>query len=403
MSNEASLSQDGSPFASSWNEWSGVGVTDMDGPGRRLEFSLKELSGAMGDWGTLLPIAISFMAINEMHPSHFMVVFGVTNIVTGIVYRLPMPLQPMKAVAAAAIAGQWSADLISATALSMGIFWLLLGLSDGVQTLIQRVPHSVTRGIQLALGIVLGWSGVMMVVEHRWWLGLIVLALIVILNRRATRSPTAVIVVGLGLFLMLYEGTLLVPLSGMTFPHFAWPDPRLAWEGFIRGGLAQIPLTLANAVIACCALVREYFPQRHVPERRLMLNTGVMNIGASLVGGFPMCHGAGGLASHYYFGARTGGANVMEGALEVILGIFLGTALLSVFVSFPMAILGAMLIMVGIELGQFSKRLHRSEWPAAAVTVILGVAFNLGVGFLGGLVAHGLYNRFARMGSSGEN
>ncbi len=368
----------------------------------RMEYSLKELSGAMGDWGTLLPIAISFMVINEMHPTNFMVVFGATNIVTGLVYRVPMPLQPMKAIAAVAIAGQWSADLITATALSMGIFWMLLSFSGGISDYLSRVPNSVIRGIQVSLGITLGWSGITMIVDDRWWLGLLMLALILVLNRGGGRAPTAVIVVAVGLLIMLYEGDLAVALTGLTFPSFVLPELSLAWEGFVRGGLAQIPLTLANAVIACCALLQEYFPHKRVAERQLMLNMGVMNVVASLWGGFPMCHGAGGLASHYYFGARTGGANVLEGILEILLGVVLGTALLSIFAAFPMSVIGAMLVMVGVELGNFSRRLQPREWPAAAVTVALGVSVNLGVGFLGGLTAHGLHALIVR-NDDGEN
>lgn len=359
-----------------------------------FEFSVKELSGAMGDWGTLLPICIGFMAVNGMHPAQFMLVFGLTNIATGLVYRAPMPLQPMKAIAAVAIAGSWSPDLITATGLSMGVFWLLMSASGRIETFLRNTPAPVVRGIQLALGISLGWTGITMMADETWWLGIVALLLIAFMNRGERRGPSALLVVLLGLGVMVYQGTLEWHIPGLSLPTLSLPDPALAWKGFLLGGIGQIPLTLTNAVIACAALMREYFPQREVAERRLMFNMGIMNIGSSLLGGFPMCHGAGGLASQYYFGARTGGANILEGLLEVALGLFFGTALLNLFTAFPAPLIGAMMVMVGIELGKFSQGLHRSSWPTAAVTVSLGVIVNLGAGFVGGLATELIVNHF---------
>ncbi len=359
-----------------------------------FEFSLKELSGAMGDWGTLLPICIGFMAVNGMHPARFMLVFGLTNIATGIIYRAPMPLQPMKAIAAVAIAGSWSPDLITATGLSMGLFWLLMSASSRIEAFLSNTPTPVIRGIQLALGVSLGWTGITMMTDGMWWLGLLALAVIVYMNRGERRGPSALVVVLLGLGVMVYRGTLDWHIPGLYLPSVSFPDPGLAWKGFLLGGIGQIPLTLTNAVIACVALMREYFPEREVTERQLMFNMGIMNIGSSVLGGFPMCHGAGGLASQYYFGARTGGANILEGLLEVVLGLFFGTALLNLFTAFPAPIIGAMMVMVGIELGKFSQGLPRSTWLTVAVTVTLGVLANLGVGFAGGLVTELIANHF---------
>lgn len=360
------------------------------------EFSLRELSGAMGDFGTLLPIAVGFIVVNGMHPTDFLVVFGVTNIVTGLIYRAPMPLQPMKAIAAVAIAGSWAPDLISATALSMGVFWLLLSCFSQVEDALKRTPESVIRGIQLALGISLGWTGLQMILPNRWWIGLAALGIIGYLSRGRRRNPAALVVFVLGMLIMLYDGTLEYTPADFALPSLQLPDPALAWQGMLRAGAGQIPLTLSNAVVGCAALLREYFPHRDISERRLMRNMGVMNVLASLFGGFPMCHGAGGLASQYYFGARTGGANILEGTLEILLGVVFGATLLSFFSNFPMPIIGAMMVVVGIELGRFSQTLRSPAWPAAGVTVALSLIFNLGVGFAGGLATELLIQRSLR-------
>jgi MFS superfamily sulfate permease-like transporter len=126
-----------------------------------------------------------------------------------------------------------------------------------------------------------------------------------------------------------------------------------------------------------------------VAERRLALNMGIMNVIMPFFGGMPLCHGAGGLAAQYYFGARTGGANIMEGLMEIAMGLFLATSIAGLFTVFPMAIIGAMLLMVGIELILFAKdvRLDVDVVPLAA-TVVVSLVSNMAFGFLAGLAAH---------------
>ncbi len=353
-----------------------------------LEFSLKELSGATGDFGTLLPLAVGFIMINGMNPGSIMIAFGLSNIATGIIYRAPMPLQPMKAIAAIAIAQRWSADLVTATALSMGIFWLLVSMVPRVELLIRKTPTSVVRGIQLALGASLAIAGASMILDGITYLGIAAIGLIILLNRGGRRGPSSIVILAIGIAIALVRGAPVASPWTFSPPAFLLPNASLAWEGLLRGGIAQIPLTLTNAVIACCALISHYFPEKHIPERKLMMNMGYMNIGASLIGGFPMCHGAGGLASQYYFGARTGGANVMEGTLEVLIGLFLGSAMVGIFSEFPEALLGAMMLMVGIELGKFSGGVEKHMWPTVLVTVACALYWNLGVGFAVGIAFH---------------
>ncbi|MFW6181680.1 MAG: putative sulfate/molybdate transporter, partial [Spirochaetota bacterium] len=122
------------------------------------------------------------------------------------------------------------------------------------------------------------------------------------------------------------------------------------WRSLLLAGLAQLPLTATNAVIATSALISHYWPQRPVSENRLALNQGVMNLVLPFFGGMPMCHGAGGLAGQYYFGARTGGTNLIEGLIEISLGLFLARSIGSLFAAFLSPIMGAMMLLVGLEL-----------------------------------------------------
>ncbi|MFO7942578.1 MAG: putative sulfate/molybdate transporter [Bacillota bacterium] len=226
-------------------------------------------------------------------------------------------------------------------------------------------------------------------------MGIAAVVLILVLNRGGRRGPSAIIILIVGLLISTSRSPVPETLFQFSAPDIALPSLSLAWEGFYRGGVAQIPLTFTNAVIACAALLGDYFPERRVPEKYLMGNMALMNVGASLLGGFPMCHGAGGLASQYYFGARTGGANIMEGTLEVLAGLFLGSAMVSIFSTFPEALVGAMMLMVGIELGKFSSTIDKEGWPSVVATTAAGVYWNLGIGFLVGLTVHFILRRIS--------
>lgn len=131
-----------------------------------------------------------------------------------------------------------------------------------------------------------------------------------------------------------------------------------------------------------------------------MLNMGAMNVASSFFGGMPMCHGSGGLAGQYYFGARTGGTNILEGLIEVALGVFLGQSLADLLNAFPMALIGGMMFMVGLQFVRPVLKLR--AWPLylALLTTAVSVATNMAVGFLVGLAATFMLRRLRRR--SGE-
>jgi MFS superfamily sulfate permease-like transporter len=159
----------------------------------------------------------------------------------------------------------------------------------------------------------------------------------------------------------------------------------------ILAGFAQIPLTVTNATLATVALIKTYWPERTVTERQLSLNQGLMNLIMPFFGGMPMCHGAGGLAGQYYFGARTGGANIIEGLIEITLGLFFSASVVGLFVTFPSAIIGAMLLLVGIEMIKFAKniRLNKDLLPLSA-TIVASLLSSMAVGFVIGLSVYHL-------------
>ena len=350
-----------------------------------FEFNLRELAGSMGDFGTLFPLAIGYITVCGLDPAGLFIWLGVVNIVTGLVYRLPMPVEPKKVVAAAAIAQRWPASLVYAAGLGLGITWFILVLTGLMRRIVRWTPGFIVRGIQLALGIMLAWEGLKMM----WpapWLG--VTAFVIVLVLRENRyAPATLVLMALGIGLIAWQGRLgpAVELS-INLPRLAVPRWEDVWRAMLLAGLAQIPLSITNAVIATAALIRDYFPDRPVDEERLMLNMGFMNVIPAFFGGMPLCHGAGGLAGQYYFGARTGGTNIIEGLIEISLGLFLGKSIGHLLAAFPMPLVGAMLFMVGLEFGKTAGRLKGWGLRLALFTAALAALTNMAVGFGAGLV-----------------
>lgn len=355
---------------------------------RSFEFNLRELAGSLGDFGTLLPLAIGYITVCGIDPAGLLVMMGLANIVTGLIYRLPMPIEPMKVLAVVAIAQAWTPEKVYASGIVMGIVWLLMGATGAMDFVSSKTPRSVIRGIQLSLGALLAVQGVRMI-SSWWWLGA-ASVLVVLLLRKSRYAPASIVLVAGGILIMFIQGWP-AGLKGLSLslPVLSWIDPALLWPAFRDAGLAQIPLTAANAVIATSVLITEYWPDRRVSNRQLAINMGVMNIILPFAGGMPLCHGAGGLAGQYYFGARTGGANIIEGTIEIALGLFLAGSIAAVFAAFPTAIVGAMMLMVGIEMAKFSKDLRPNRHLLPVITTVAGsLVFNMAVGFAAGIITH---------------
>lgn len=348
-------------------------------------FNLRELSGAMGDMGTLLPLAVGYFVVCGLDPAGLLVMMGLANIATGLVYGLPLPIEPMKVLAVAAIAQQWSPSMVYASAFAMGVIWLFFGLT-GIMTWIAKItPHPVVRGIQVTLGIMLAMEALKML--SAWWtLGLISIILVLAL-RHNRYAPGTIALVLLGIGLMLYRGELQgITLIGFQLPAITLFTTAEIWQVMLLAGFAQIPLTATNAVISTSSLIGTYWPDRHVSERKLSFNMGIMNLLSPFFGGMPLCHGAGGLAGQYYFGARTGGANILEGLIEIALGLFFASSIAFIFASFPTAIIGAMMLMVSVEMIKFARDVPlKEDFVVMAVTVALSLFTNMAIGFLVGV------------------
>ena len=371
---------------------------------KSFEFNLRELAGSMGDFGTLFPLAIGYIVVNGLNPAGFLVMMGLANIVTGLVYSLPMPIEPMKVLAVVAIAQGWSPSMIYASGFSMGVIWVILAATNLIGWIAKITPKSVVWGIQITLGILLALEAIKLL--SSWWVLGILSIVIVLVFRQNRYAPAAIVLILLGLVISLIDGTFQkISLPVLTLPPLTNFSLGEVWQTLLLAGFAQIPLTVTNATIATAALIKTYWPDQPVSERKLSLNQGLMNLIVPFFGGMPMCHGAGGLAGQYYYGARTGGTNIIEGVIEVLLGLFFATSVAGLFTMFPTAIIGAMMFLVGVELTKFVKNIRPSEdLIPMGVTVIVSLMSNMALGFVAGLLVYHL-TRFImkRRGYSSNN
>ncbi|GAB4362084.1 MAG: putative sulfate/molybdate transporter [Deltaproteobacteria bacterium] len=358
--------------------------------GRTLRFDLREISGSLGDLATFLPLAVGLIAVNGVGATAIFLSAGLLYIAGGFYYGIPVPVQPLKATSAVAIALAASPGDIAATALLMGLLFTGISLFDLGGFVRKAFPRPVVRGIQLGLGILLARKGLLLAFGRTPGiaagsggyslllaasLGGIALG-IILLSRESRRYPAALVVIALGLLC----GVILAPdriFSGMTLGWVrpAWGLPLDADWGTVLFLLLlpQVPLTFANSVVATADTAACYYGEeaRRVTVRGLSASLGIANLFAAWAGGMPMCHGSGGVTAHHRFGARTGGANLFIGGLFVGMALLLGRSLGSLFSIFPSPVLGILLAYVGVE----HARLVRDILPIpgeTAVAVLIG-------------------------------
>jgi len=352
-----------------------------------IRINLKEFSGAMGDFGTLIPLMAGYIVVCGLSPASLLVTVGLVSIITGIVFKLPVPIEPMKVLAVVAIAQSWTPSMVYASGFAMGVVWLILALAGLIEKIVHYTPKPVIRGIQVALGVMLAMQAFDLL--SSWWLLGILAVIIALLLKNNRYVPGILLLMILGIAVAFYQG---LPdqatVISFTLPEITVFDPGELWTVMLMAGFAQIPLTAANAVLSTSSLISSYWPGQRAEPKKLSLSIGLANLGLPFLGGMPICHGAGGLAAKYYFGARTGGANIAIGIAEILCGLFLATQVAIIFAYFPEAIIGAMLILIGFELIKFARDVNRN-WEIApfAITVLLSVIFNMAIGFLSGIVS----------------
>jgi hypothetical protein len=321
-----------------------------------------------------------------------LIMFGLMQWVTALRYGMPMPVQPLKAMAVIVITQQIAAPIVYGAGLAIGAAMLVLTLIGALDWLARIVPKAVVRGLQLGLGIQLSLLALRDYVPAEGTGGYVLagagfLITLALLGNR--RVPPALFVIAIGVvYAAVYQinGAELISGFGFTTPDLHVPTMSAIATGFVLLALPQIPLSLGNSLLATRQVAADLFPERGVSIRQLGLTYAAMNLVSPWFGGLPVCHGSGGLAGHYTFGARTGGSVLIYGTLYLILGLFFAGAFAIAAKVFPLPILGVLLLFEGLALMSLVRDTMDSIGDSFVAVLVALLAVGLPYGYLIALV-----------------
>lgn len=357
-------------------------------PADRRSSPIGELSGAFGDLGTFLPYVVAAIGAGLLAPAPVLLGFAAGYCLVALVYRAPIAVQPMKAIGAMMLAGVLSSQEIAWAGAIIGALLLIFAALPALRSAARAVPQSVVVGLQAGLGLLL----LLVAVEYMqgaWGIALPALACLACAYVWP-RGPWAIIVVLGGLFLVPADArSVAIP----TLP-VAVADPFSVLSALV----AQLPLTLLNAVVVTAAVAHQLFPQtqRTVSVGRLAATSGALNLALVPFGAMPMCHGAGGVAAHRRFGARGIGAPLAIAAL-CLAGAAAGPAVVDLLARIPAPVIGALLAFAALDL-ILNRRMvdARADCrPVIAATVLATVAGGAFIALLVGLAAESVRKHFA--------
>lgn len=344
-----------------------------------------EAAGAVADLGVLVPLAAALILVNGLDAGAVLLCAGLLYLGAGLWFRVPFPVQPLKALTAIAVAEGIRPGVILAGGLELGALLLLLSIGGAAAAVARPFTKPVIRGLQLGVGILLGIAAVKLVVDppdvftgvppspwpallasgtllgvawtarrHRHWATLTILAVGIVATAAVARPD-------------LGGPVLRVPSIGL-------PEASAFGTAFWLLVIPQFPLTFGNAVVAVNDLAHEYFgpAARRVSPARICVSDGLANVASGLLGGMPMCHGAGGLTAHVRLGARTAGMNLLLGGAFLLLGLFFAAQVPVLLGLLPVWVLAAFLAYAGFRHAWLVSDLRGAPLAIAAVSGFLG-------------------------------
>jgi SulP family sulfate permease len=363
----------------------------------RLRFDRAELAGAVADLGVLVPIAVALIVKNGLDPTAVLLPAGLLYVLAGFLYRVPVPVQPLKAFGVIAIAKGLGPSEIAAGSLLMGCVFVVLGFSGWLDRVARVFPHPIIRGVQLSVGLLfcrLAWTLATAppaeFTDHTrptcWLLGGSAVVIAVALLLRRHNISLLLVALAAICIALAYHGPLTFGPSSLYFP-------KLSIQAFSTAAVAlvlpQLPLTFANACLATADVAQAYFgtAAERVRPGRLALSLGFANLLAGSIAGMPVCHGAGGMTAHRSFGARTGGAPILMGTLLLVLALAIGASLVAVLAGFPLPILAGLLAVSGLLHTALLKDLrHPYHWALAIAVGVTGFVSNLAIALVAALL-----------------
>lgn len=327
---------------------------------------LNDSLGAFADGAILFPILAALTLTSGFSGFILLVSAGIAYIVSGLLFRVPISVQPLKSIAIAALAVGASTTEVCVSGFLLGLFCLFLSTFN-VNALSKKIPIAIVHGVQAGLGILLMIQGIKYAWgSHSEWfkLGIALFAcLLMCFIPRFSRMPLLGLVATGGLvFAVVSSQPLETEMVTNPVSLFSQFSPSVRWSLILSLVLPQIALTLANSVLGTKDVCQRYFGDQAklVTEKRLLISIGIGNILSALIAGVPFCHGAGGVTAHYQGGARTYRANLIVGGTLLVL------ALLQSFgsgglIQFSPLLMGVLLLTTGL----FHLRLAQPTWQTA--------------------------------------
>ncbi|HEX2024817.1 MAG TPA: putative sulfate/molybdate transporter [Actinomycetota bacterium] len=352
---------------------------------------LGEAAGAVADLGVLVPLAAALILVNGLAAGPVLLCAGLLVVASGLVFRIPFPVQPLKALTAVAVAERLSPEVIHAAGLEIAAFLLLLSFHGIADLLARLFTKPVVRALQLGVGVLLALAAVDLVTDppavflgtppSPWPVVLAGAAFAGVAWAAARgRYWWALTALAAGVAAAVLVGR--PELGGPSFalPSISIPAPADFATAFFLLVVPQLPLTFGNAVVAVSDLAGEYFGPvaARVRPSPVCLSCAGGNLVSGVLGGMPMCHGAGGLTAHVRLGARRAGMNLLLGGALVGLGLFFGPQAPVILGLLPVWALAAFLAYAGIRHALLVADLR--GWPLG-----LAVAAGLAGALLGNL------------------
>jgi hypothetical protein len=354
-----------------------------------IKFNRNELAGAFGDIGTDFPLLVAIILATGLYAPGVLIVFGIMQILTGIVYKMPMPVQPLKAMAAIVITQKIAGPVLLGAGLAIGIVMFILSASGLLDKIAKWIPKIVIRGIQFGLGMSLCNLALKEYIPSEGGIGFLLafisfLIIVILIDHR--KFPASLLVISLGIFYAIFQNHAfdnVVKSFGFNLPTFILPAKEDILKGFLLLAIPQIPLSLGNSILATRQVSKDLFPDRPpLSIKKIGFTYSIMNLLVPFMGGIPVCHGSGGMVGHYAFGGRTGGSVIIYGIIYLLIGFFFGKGFADIIHVFPLPILGVILVFEGLSLILLIRDITDDK-RGLVIAIMVGImAFGLPYGFI---------------------
>ena len=377
-------------------------------------FGRNEWSGAIGDLGTLLPLTFALIVFNGFSSALIFFLVGLIYFITGWFYRVPVSVQPLKAMSVIAIAQGFSPQFLATTSVLYGMLLVFLSFSGLIRWLQKWFSAALVRGIQLGIGLILTQKALELVLKKGFLLhienvslilnfSLLIGFLLLIWWFQIRKDvPIALLLIFISILgSVLFNFKIPLQTGQRLNLQIFIPNFSLWKEALIFLIIPQLPLTLGNAVYAASDTCHALWPRqsKRVTPTRLAFSIGISDVFIGLFGGFPICHGAGGIGAHAQFGAKTGGATMIIGSILLIIALV--PPLNRFIFLIPVPLLAAMLIFVGYRMIMLLGRMQ--SWPQLIVAIVVGIAafatHNLTVALLSGILLENIFKLFVKVHS----